>query len=165
VSPVPPPTTGPRHRGERPLSRTRALALLIVLSACAAQQPARVVGDGATLAPCPSSPNCVSSTARDEHFIEPFRLATEPAAAWRALHEVVAELPRTRIVRFDARWLHAECRSRIFGFVDDLELELRPDDNLIAVRSASRVGYSDLGVNRDRVERIRAELRARGVVK
>ena len=74
-------------------------------------------------------------------------------------------MPRTRVVERLDDHLHAECRSRLLGFVDDLELELRPEEGLIAVRSASRLGYSDLGVNRRRVETLRAELRRRGVVR
>jgi uncharacterized protein (DUF1499 family) len=60
-------------------------------------------------------------------------------------------------------YLHAECRSAVFGFVDDLELHLRRQSNSIAVRSASRLGYRDFGVNRKRVERLRAVLAAQGV--
>jgi uncharacterized protein (DUF1499 family) len=61
-------------------------------------------------------------------------------------------------------YLHAECRSALFRFVDDLEIQLRPGEGIAAVRSASRVGYSDLGVNRKRVESLRAELAEAGVV-
>jgi uncharacterized protein (DUF1499 family) len=53
----------------------------------------------------------------------------------------------------------------VFGFVDDLELHLRPAEKLIAVRSAARLGHSDLGVNRKRVEGLRAVLRERGVIR
>jgi uncharacterized protein (DUF1499 family) len=74
-------------------------------------------------------------------------------------------LPRTRIVSRTDASLHAECRSRIFRFVDDLELCLRAAEGIIAVRSASRLGYSDLGVNRSRVEALRAELKKRGMIR
>jgi uncharacterized protein (DUF1499 family) len=77
----------------------------------------------------------------------------------------VAKLPRTRIVTDAEGYLHAECRSALLGFVDDLELHLRPADAQIAVRSASRLGYSDMGVNRRRVEALRAALAARGVIR
>ena len=62
-------------------------------------------------------------------------------------------------------YLHAECRSAVFGFVDDLELNLRPAEGIIAVRSASRLGYSDLGVNRKRIETLRTALIRQGIVK
>ena len=64
------------------------------------------------------------------------------------------QLPRTQIVRLDAGYLHAECRSALMGFVDDLELHLRAGDGTIAVRSASRLGWSDMGVNRQRVHEL-----------
>jgi uncharacterized protein (DUF1499 family) len=65
-------------------------------------------------------------------------------------------MPRTRIVSLKPDYLHAESSSAVFGFVDDLELHLRPDENIIAIRSASRLGHSDFGVNRNRVEKLRA---------
>jgi uncharacterized protein (DUF1499 family) len=88
-----------------------------------------------------------------------------PAEAWRAARELVSALPRTRVVEETADYLHAECRSTVFGFVDDLELQLRPGEGAIAVRSASRLGYSDLGVNRSRVENLRASLVGRGMLR
>jgi uncharacterized protein (DUF1499 family) len=120
----------------------------------------------APMAPCPESPNCVSSEAADAaHAVAPFELAVAPGRAWAAAREAVAELPRTRIAEERAGYLRAVCRSRLLRFADDLELELRTDPDRIAVRSASRVGYSDLGVNRRRVESLRARLRERGVLR
>lgn len=120
----------------------------------------------AGIASCPASPNCVSSAAQDtQHRIPPFQLAMAPAEAWQTTRELVAELPRTHIVQETADYLHAECRSALFGFVDDLELQLRPMEGIIAVRSAARMGYSDLGVNRRRVERLRVALLGREVLK
>ncbi len=94
-----------------------------------------------------------------------FHLLLAPEVAWPIVREEVAKLPRTILVTDSADYLHTECTSRIFRFVDDLELELRDSDNLVAVRSASRVGKSDLGVNRRRVEKLRSRLRDRGVLK
>ena len=113
---------------------------------------------------CPSSPNCVCSDAsRDSQRVAAFRLAKAPVAAWRSLREAVEALPRTRVITDTGSYLHAECKSALFGFVDDLELQLRAE-GLVAVRSASRIGHSDLGVNRKRVRAIRGELERRGVV-
>ena len=118
------------------------------------------------LAPCPSSPNCVSSDAADpSHQAPHFAIGLPVNEAWRQVREIVKDMPRTKIVEITDNYLHAECRSAIFRFVDDLELELRPDEGIIAVRSASRAGYSDFGVNRRRVEQLREVLRSRGVVK
>lgn len=85
--------------------------------------------------------------------------------AWDAARRVVAELPRTVVASETPDYLHAECSSAIFGFVDDLELQLRASEGLIAVRSASRLGYGDLGVNLRRVEQLRAALVQQGVVR
>jgi uncharacterized protein (DUF1499 family) len=118
------------------------------------------------LRPCPATPNCVSSDSREAgHQVAPFALKISAAEAWKVAHKLIAELPHTRIVTVQTDYLHAECRSALFGFVDDLELHLRPADRLIAIRSASRSGYSDFGVNRQRVEDLRTQLINQGVVK
>ena len=144
------------------------VALLLAaatLVACTGTPPDRPDMTQGRLPPCPSSPNCVSTDARDaEHAIAPFELALPPVRAWDAARAAVLELPRTTIVRERPDYLHAECRSALFGFVDDLELQLRPERGVIAVRSASRVGYGDLGVNRRRVESLRERLAEEGVV-
>ena len=122
------------------------------------------VSDGG-LAACPSSPNCVSSDASDRaHQVPPLQLAVAPAQAWDVARELVSQMPRTHIVKETADYIHAECRSSLLGFVDDLELHLRASDGIIAVRSASRLGYSDLGVNRRRVESLRDLLIERSVL-
>lgn len=117
------------------------------------------------LAPCPDKPNCVCSEARDpRHAIAPLELRGDPGDAWTAIRALIAELPRTRIISSDEGYLHAEFRTRLFRFVDDLELLLDTDAAQVAVRSASRVGHSDLGTNRKRVETLRGMLAERGVV-
>ena len=122
------------------------------------------VTDG-RLAACPSSPNAVSSDASDDgHRIDALRLAEDPGEAFAAARETVASWPRTTLVAESDGYLHAECQSRLMGYVDDLELHLRADEGVIAVRSASRLGYSDLGANRSRVESLRSALRTEGFV-
>ena len=111
------------------------------------------------LVACSKSPNCVSSDATDpEHYIEPLRLSGSQDEAWAMVHSLVAALPRTSIITTDSTYLHAECRSAVFGFVDDLEIHLRPEESIMAVRSAARLGYTDFGVNRKRVESLRSRL-------
>ena len=118
------------------------------------------------LAACPDSPNCVSSDAGDPaHRVPPFKINLPAKEAWRLAKEAVKDIPRTTITEVTDVILHAECRSLVFRFVDDLELELRADKGIIAVRSASRKGHSDFGVNRRRVEDLRERLRSRGVVR
>jgi uncharacterized protein (DUF1499 family) len=91
-------------------------------------------------------------------------LKGDPAAAWDAIRAVVGSLTRCTIVKTTDRYLHAECKSRLFGFVDDLELQLDREAGVIAIRSASRVGYSDLGVNRRRVETLRQKLKEAALI-
>jgi uncharacterized protein (DUF1499 family) len=107
------------------------------------------------LTPCPASPNCVSSDSSDDHSIAALRFSGPAEKAWQAAKEALLSLPRTHIVGETGNTLHAECKSAVFGFVDDVDFELRSDQGIIAVRSASRVGYSDLGVNRRRIEAVR----------
>jgi uncharacterized protein (DUF1499 family) len=108
------------------------------------------------LAPCPASPNCVSSQSGDrEHYIEPLRFTGDAALAWNRLKSALSMESRLTIVEDTGSYLHAEARSLIFRFVDDVEFVLDPAAGVIQVRSASRTGYSDFSVNRRRVERIR----------
>jgi uncharacterized protein (DUF1499 family) len=74
-------------------------------------------------------------------------------------------MPRTAVLTRTDEFLHAECTSRIFRFVDDLELQLRSAEGVIAVGSASRLGRGDMGVNRRRVESLRAALAEQGIVR
>ena len=130
------------------------------------KRPRNLGPNNGRLAACPSSPNCVSSDADDEaHRVPAFQVAAPAARTWEAVREAVAALPRTRIVTDTGEYLHAECSSALLGFVDDLELHLRPLEGIVAVRSASRVGYSDLGVNASRVEALRMHLQRAGVIK
>jgi uncharacterized protein (DUF1499 family) len=99
--------------------------------------------------PCPTSPNCVLSDADDSaHLIAAFALEMPAGDAWPARREPVQIFFRTKTIAETSDYLHAKCATAIFGFVDDLELHLRVAEGVIAVRSASRLGYSDLGVNR-----------------
>ncbi len=95
----------------------------------------------------------------------PFQLEPSQSVVWDDVVSTVANLPRVSIVTQKSDYLHAEARSLVFRFVDDLELHLRADEGFIAVRSASRLGRSDFGVNRRRVEALRSALRARGLVR
>ncbi len=84
--------------------------------------------------------------------------------AWLALKRALASMARTQIVGEMSYYLHAEVRSRIFRFVDDVEFVLVPEQKTVHVRSASRTGSGDLGVNRRRVERLRDQLRDAGIL-
>lgn len=125
------------------------LAVLVCLGlASCAPATARGLEDG-RLRPCPGSPNCVSSEA-PALDLEPFAPADEDG--WERLREVIVSQGGS-IVAEEGGYVHATFRSRLFGFVDDLEC--RMDGGVIHVRSASRTGWWDLGANRRRVERLR----------
>jgi uncharacterized protein (DUF1499 family) len=118
------------------------------------------------LRPCPDSPNCVSSFAVDEtHRIAPLAILGSPPAAWTGLVALLEEGPRIEIVTDEGHYLHAVFTSLIMRYRDDVEFLLMPEADLIAVRSASRVGYGDMGANRARIEAIRNALAERGFVR
>ena len=117
------------------------------------------VRDG-KLAPCPNTPNCVCSQSSDaEHTIEPLTYNSTPTEAMADLKTAIQAMKKTQIITEDKNYLYAEFTSAIIGFVDDVEFYLDEDAKLIHVRSASRLGQSDLGVNRKRIETIRTKLK------
>lgn len=121
------------------------------------------VRDG-KLKPPPASPNCVSSQAQDAtHAIAPLAYRTTAEAALKAIAGIVRATARTRIISQTNDYLYAEYETALMGYVDDVEFWLPPGEKIVHVRSASRLGYSDLGLNRKRVEDIRQRLAAAGV--
>ncbi len=111
------------------------------------------VKDG-KLAACPGTPNCVNSQSNDvTSKIEP--LPTESIAE---IKQVVEAMEGTSIIEETGNYLYAEFKSKLMGYVDDVEFYLDQESNTVQVRSASRLGKSDLGVNRKRVEEIRSKL-------
>jgi len=141
-----------------------ALVVLELLSFTGAA-PAR--GPDVTELPgCPDSPNCVSSqNASGEHAVEPLQISGEPASEWERAKAVVADLGGQPAPGTGGSYARFEFRSRTFGFVDDLELLLNGEDQRIEIRSASRSGYSDMGVNRRRVETIRERMNSNRTVR
>lgn len=108
------------------------------------------------LSDCPASPNCVVSQNADaKHVIDPISYHVDRKQAWETLLKVLTVVPRTEVIEQTDNYIHALSKSRIFKFVDDVEFYLPENESVIHVRSASRVGESDLGVNRRRVEQIR----------
>ena len=108
------------------------------------------------LAPCPQTPNCVSSETLDaHHYIKPIGDEGNVEEAKARLRQTLLSIPRTQIVDQESSYIHAECTSWLFRFTDDVEFVFDDTQKVIQVRSASRVGYSDLGANRKRVETIR----------
>jgi len=105
---------------------------------------------------CPNSPNCVcSQDTAPQHAIAPLSFTSDVATARARLLKALATLPRIKILVDQPEYLHATSTTLIMRFVDDLEFLIDPQAKVIHVRSASRLGYSDLGVNRKRVEALR----------
>jgi|SRR4051812_9920531 uncharacterized protein (DUF1499 family) len=123
------------------------------------KRPANLgVNNGALKAP-PSSPNAVSSQAKGGyHRIAPLTYEGSQAHAMEALKAIITGTPKARIVETKSDYVYAEYASALLGFVDDVEFYFPPETHIIHVRSASRLGHSDLGVNRKRIEAIRARL-------
>jgi uncharacterized protein (DUF1499 family) len=121
-----------------------------------------------TVTTCPNKPNCVSSLAVDANQIAPFELIINTQQttdiAWLGISNIIKKQHRTNIISFNATQLHAEVRSIIFKFVDDLNLSLDSEQNIVHVRSASRTGYYDFGVNRQRIESLRSKLKKAGLI-
>jgi uncharacterized protein (DUF1499 family) len=134
----------------------------LFLFGCSGALPANLgVRDG-RLAPCPETPNCVSSQSTDsEHAIEPLVYSTSKEEALADLKEIIGQTKRARITEERDGYIRAEYVSAIWRFVDDVEFFFDESAHVIQVRSASRVGKSDFGVNRKRIEAIAAAWKAR----
>jgi len=134
------------------LSPVIALAFLSAL----ATKPKNIGANNGRLAPCPNSPNCVSTQSTDsQHTIEAIVFDGSPEDAMRKLKAVLAVIPRMEIISETESYVHAEATSLIFRYRDDVEFVIERQANLIHFRSASRVGNSDMGANRKRMEEIR----------
>ena len=129
-------------------------AVLIVFSIASRKQPELGLHNG-QLSPCPETPNCVCSEYQVESaFVEPLTYTATAEQAWAKIKQVISETGGSVIIE-DADYLRVVYETPLLRYVDDVEF--RQDKNLqrIHVRSASRVGKSDMGVNRKRVEKIR----------
>lgn len=119
-------------------------------------RPAFIGVQDGRLAPCPDTPNCVNSQSKNPlHCIEPIACNLTPAQAMANLKTVIANLDKAKIITTTEHYLYIEFTSAFWGFVDDVEFLIDPSAQVIHVRSASRLGKSDLGVNRKRIEMIR----------
>lgn len=153
-----------RGRGPKPLPRMagrRGLVgsmLFLSLIACGGKMPVLT----STLQPCPDSPNCVYSRATDDrHGIAPLAFDGDPADAWATLGDVIEDMPRTEVIVDEPTYRHVVFSTALWGFEDDVQFVLSAEDSAIHFRSASRIGKSDLGKNRNRMESIREGFAAR----
>lgn len=111
------------------------------------------------LKPCPSSPNCVCSLHGDEsHHIDPY-IYPKNTDVWIKIKSLIAAMPRTKLLSESEDYLHYEFRTRLFRFKDDVEIWHDRENDTLHFRSASRVGHSDLGTNRRRIEDLKSRLK------
>jgi uncharacterized protein (DUF1499 family) len=124
-------------------------------------RPSNLGVNNGQLAACPNTPNCVSTQASatdKEHSVEPIAFVGEGKAAIAKLKTIIENSERTKIIEASDNYIYAEFASKLMGFVDDVEFYADDSAKVIHVRSASRLGKSDLGVNRKRVEEMRSKL-------
>jgi uncharacterized protein (DUF1499 family) len=164
------------------LRRALAAILLIVVAAAAGMALHLATAKGDTmfagkrpdylgvkdgrLARPKSTPNCVSSqadTSDAEHYVAPIRLKGTARDAIAAARKAVEGMERATVVRHEGNYLYAEFRSKLMGFVDDVEFTYDEKAGLLHVRSASRLGRRDFGVNRARVEALRLRIEKKEV--
>ena len=139
------------------------LTVLILLTGCSGKMPTLGVENG-QLMPCPTTPNCVNSqTEGQKNHIEPIRIMGNSLEAKNRILNILSEWDRCQIIVAEDNYIKAEFTSSIFRFVDDVEFYFpatKYKETIIHVRSASRVGVIDFGVNRKRIEKIRREIDA-----
>jgi uncharacterized protein (DUF1499 family) len=136
---------------------------LMILTGCQ-QTVAGATGlkDG-KLRPCPDKRNCVcTQDPAEQNRIEPLRYDATPEEAREKLLGVIRHMERSTLVQVDPDYIHAEFRSAVFSFIDDVEFLFDDGAKLIHFRSAARTGYYDFNVNRKRMEDIRKQFMGPG---
>jgi len=138
--------------------RRLALPLLLLLAACAGRAPDDLGVHDGRLSRCPDTPNCVSSMElRENYYVPPFDVAGDPDAAMDCLAALLGKQKRVEIRQRGENYIHAAASSKVFGFVDDVEFLLDRQHQVVHIRSAARMGYTDFGVNRERVRLLRQD--------
>jgi uncharacterized protein (DUF1499 family) len=143
------------------MNKILLLTLIVAISACSGSRPSNLgINDGA-LAPCPESPNCVVSfadKADEQHAIAAIAYS-DNNHIMQQLKALLEASENAEIVSVSEYYVHAEFVSSLMRFVDDVEFYIVPEQQLIHVRSASRLGRSDFGVNRQRIEMLRNQIK------
>jgi len=142
----------------------KPVTAVIVMAAgavgCASSPPEQFTRTASEFTPCSSAPHCVSSQAdkASGHYVEPFAFAGTADRARQALLKAIYGHDNAKVERADDRFIHTTFRSAL-GFVDDVTFIVQPSDRIIDVKSSSRIGYYDFGVNKRRVETLREEFK------
>lgn len=140
------------------------VTLIFLLTACAGTPPADLGYQNDGFAQCPDSPNCVSSFAQNSEHAFPVYQITDPSSdVWVIVQKAVRQLKRTEIIQSTDHYLHAESTSLLMRYVDDVQVYWNQDKQQLYFYSASRLGYSDLGVNRARLETLIGLLKNQGL--
>ena len=138
-----------------------ATVVVAIITGCGGGSMKHIgIKDGA-LHPCPSSPNCVSSLATDkEHGMPPIIWSGDTSKAIQVVVEIMKKQPRCEVITISDTYIHATFKSKVFRFTDDVEFHFPSGKAVIHFRSASRKGYSDMGVNRKRMIGLIKEIEA-----
>jgi len=145
----------------RRISFCSLLFAISLLAGCVGTPPKDLGVEDGQLKPCPSTPNCVSTRADADagHRMEPIAYSGDSEEAMEAIAAAVEGSDRAGITHRDDGYLRAEFTSRVFRFLDDVEFTIDEKEKLVHFRSASRLGSSDMGVNRDRMTALSKEVR------
>jgi uncharacterized protein (DUF1499 family) len=131
------------------------LAVLVLIWGCSITGSDNPVSTTGNLNPCPKSPNCVSSLAHDSrHAMPPLPFMGTKDQSKQRIIKIIQSLDRSKIVKISESYIHAQFKSRLFGFVDDVEFQFDDATRSVNFRSASSSGYYDFGVNRRRMSEI-----------
>ncbi len=151
-----------------PISIASLLLSASLLTACTGTRPVDIGISGNQLTPCPDSPNCVGSFEQksdETHYIDAYKLKdVNQQHAWTSLQALIENNDNAEIIKQDDQYIYAEYTSGIMQFVDDTEFLLDKENNSVQLRSASRLGFKDFDVNRERLESIRAQLQTQNIV-
>ena len=131
------------------------LIMVVMLASVAGANGKRLGVTKGTLTPCPDSPNCISTQSEHEgHFMKPLPFLQTHEATRQRILSIIKTIERATIVTATESYIHAEFRTALWRFVDDVEFYLDDIARVVHFRSASRVGYYDLGANRRRMKSI-----------
>lgn len=141
-----------------------SILMVLLLSGCSGTAPEDLGAEDGALKPCPETPNCVSTQAKKsdtEHRMEPIAYVGGKGDAKAAIMATIEESSRASILENGDDYVRAEFTSRVFRFVDDVEFYIDEEERLIHFRSASRIGSSDMGANRERMTELRKDLKTK----
>jgi len=144
------------------MNKILLISLVVAISACSGNRPSNLGVHNGTLTPCPKSPNCVSSFADindEQHAIAPIIYNGRGGTIMKQLKAILEGAGNAEIISASNNYIHAEFVSTVMLFVDDVEFYIVPDQHIIHVRSASRIGKSDMGINRQRIEILRKKIK------